>query len=381
MDRITTCGRKVVREAGVQVRCSDAGMAGLAGIASCGSVHACPVCSGKILVARTAEVEEAVARWLTMDEGHAVGLFTVTVRHGRRSRLGTLLDGMASAWSRMAESREFKALRARIGWRFQIKAFECRYGLEGWHPHYHVLVFLDRRLSADEVADAAGKLSAMWCSAVESSGLRRPARKGQDFRQFDGSAEVVAHDAGAYVTKAHYPRDVQATAARTALEVTRGDRKSSRTGVSVAPFDLLAAMVQHLRDSGGDRDSIEHLERPWVEWERATKGRRAHYWSRGLRKALGMSPGETDEAIAAEEVGTHEDALCEVTARDYRKMVLRSPVGAAALLDAVEAGHRLGGRVGAREACEAYLREHRVPFRPPMLPARGGRLGPPPRAA
>lgn len=377
LPRVGRCGRSVVREAGVQLRVSADGTAGLAGVGVCGSVHACPVCASKILSGRTREVGDAVAAWLRGGEDRSVAMVTLTVRHGRRSRLREMLDGMQGAWVRVFKSSVFGKERRSLGWRFQIRALEARYGRNGWHPHFHVLVFLDRDLSAESARDSlealSGALFSTWRAAVEAEGLGRVSAKGFDFRVLAGDRECIARDAGLYVTKGHYGSELSEDARRIAWEITRGDRKGSRLAGSVAPFELLTAMVSHLRDSGGDAGSITRLRRVWVEWERATKGRRQLTWSRGLRDAVGLGTARADEELAAEELGTAEDAVLEMTARDYRRLARMGTAGVVGLLEVAESGWREDGKAGAWREAGLWLRARGVTPRPPVLrrPGRG----------
>ena len=124
-------------------------------MATCGSVFACPVCSAKVLGRRSVEVQEAIQRWLSMDEAHAVRMWTLTAQHSKCDSLEALWLGMNAAMGRLSADNTFLKARRAIGWRFQIKATEARLGGNGWHPHFHVLVLLDRQVSDEELQDFA----------------------------------------------------------------------------------------------------------------------------------------------------------------------------------------------------------------------------------
>jgi hypothetical protein len=373
-DRAADCGRLVVREGGVQLRVSEDGAAGLAGLSVCARVHTCPVCSGRILAVRTGDVQAAIARWLQLHPEGAVGMCTLTVKHGPRAQLARLLDGMGAAYARMSRSREYREARQRATWAHQIRAFEARWGsVNGWHPHFHTLIFFEQTPSAETLKDLCGKVFGAWRAACKVEGLKAGIRA-QDLRLFSGNTEQIAKNAGAYVAKNYYSASLSESAERAlslALEVTRGDLKASRSldAPTLAPFELLTALVRDLEVSGGDRDTptARLMVRRWNEWERATKGRRAHYWSRGLRSLLGLDQVLTDDEAASEETGTKEDAVLELWGEGWRKLAARRD-GAVGLLEATESGFRASGRPGAHAAATAFLRAAGIAWRAPEKP-------------
>jgi hypothetical protein len=72
----------------------------------------------------------------------------------------------------------------------------------------------------------------------------------------------------------------------------------------------------------------------WREYERATKGRQAITWSKGLRQLLAVTE-RTDEEIAAEEIGGED--LAVIHGDDWRHIV-RIPGLPSLILDHVERG-------------------------------------------
>src|SRR5690606_39143584 len=86
---LRACGRTSVLTGGeVTVKVSGRGghrSAGFGGLATCGSVWACPVCSAKIAVRRASEVEQAL-NW-NVERGGTVVFATLTVRHRRGQSL------------------------------------------------------------------------------------------------------------------------------------------------------------------------------------------------------------------------------------------------------------------------------------------------------
>ena len=117
----------------------------------CGSVWTCPVCAAKISEVRKDEVKMAIDGY--RESGGFVSLLTLTVPHHTSTHLKTLLDRL-----RIATYKLFSGTRASRSFWLQsskehhIKAFEVTYGLNGWHPHYHVLLFSRCPMTDDDQA-------------------------------------------------------------------------------------------------------------------------------------------------------------------------------------------------------------------------------------
>ena len=102
----------------------------------------------------------------------------------------------------------------------------------------------------------------------------------------------------------------------------KGGRKSSRT-----PMQILADF--------GTWGEVTDLDL-WHEYEKATQGRSAVRWSRGLRRLLLPDVVEqTDEEVAAEEIGG--DTVAYILPSLWYKLA-DIPGGDALVLNAVEAG-------------------------------------------
>lgn len=316
-DRLRSCGHRVVRAGGVQVRATfgaDGAHAGFGGLSTCGSVWACPVCSAKVLAVRTREVEHAITAW--QGQGGTVGMLTLTMRHDRGQRLGTLWDGLSGAWRALGKSYAWKVFRESSGLAHSYRATEVTHGRSGWHVHLHVLLFtsgpVGRHLSVpvfDAWSDALASLGFFAWSAV------------QDYREVGpGDAAGLAD----YLAKNTYPESTRA-----ALEVTRSDLKDGKRG-GRTPFGILRGLLAAAEADGTVDDGDLAL---WHEWEAASRGRRQGVWSRGARAALGIGEAVSDEDLAAVEVGTAVDTVLEIAPSAWS--VLRSQPGWAAQLLAV----------------------------------------------
>lgn len=271
------CGRaRSIGSVAVKVRHDEAGShAHFSGIQHCGSVWACPVCAPIIRRERAEEITEGARRHIAT--GGGIAMVTFTIRHSRVDGLRDSMRVLADAYSDMSRSRAFRDWKDERGMVGYITATEITYGMNGWHPHRHVLMLFSRPISHDDERFLRGELFAMWSHAVERAGGETVSREAFDVRAVTRGEEQVA----SYVTKTI--KGVDGIGA----EVSLADVKAGRAAGSINPFQLL------------DVETAE-AERLWNEYADATKGRSAIRWSRGLRDALGMGRERTDEEIVDE---------------------------------------------------------------------------------
>ena len=252
-------------------------------------------------------------------------MVTFTLRHSRIDSLSGLMRLLCDAYQDMSRSRAFRDWRADSGQHGSIAATEITYGLNGWHPHRHVLMLFDRPVTREDEAAIRDELFDMWSHAVDRCGGRTVSRDAFDVRAVTRGEEQVA----AYVTKT--VKGVDGIGA----EVSLADVKAGRADGSINPFQLL--------DLG-----TPEAEKLWDEYAEATKGRSAIRWSRGLRDDLGLGVEKTDEEIVdeAERMG---DVRLLVAPAVFNRAV-RSYRVACAVLEAAERGELaricadLGGR-------------------------------------
>jgi hypothetical protein len=295
---------------GVTIR-DHGGVAHYAGLATCGSIWACPVCSAKIRNARAAEISEATAAWDRA--GHSVYMVTLTAPHDLGDRLAPLLATIADGFRAVISGRPWIRLRKQLHIVGTIRSVEVTHGRNGWHPHLHVLVYLEHDPGAEGLAALHSHVGERWRRFIVKQGYRPPDRlHGVVIERCTSAAE-----AGAYIAKTQ-------DGASPGNELARADLKRGRNGHRT-PLEILEAFRWT-----GDLEDIKL----WRDYEKATKGHQAITWSAGLRKLL-AAPERTDEEIAAEEVGGEVVAL--LAAGVWRE-VTRIPGLPALLLDEAERG-------------------------------------------
>lgn len=249
-----------------------------AGLQTCGSVWACPVCSAKIAERRRAEIQSAmVAHQAT---GGCVNMLTLTCPHQRTDNLADLLEKQAKALNRFWADRASKAVFQEMGVIGQIRALEVTHGRKseqnnGWHPHYHVLQFggvgVDSgRFNASQMKDWQVRLYLSWAKACKAAGLGEPSYA-HGLKLDDGSK------AAKYVSKWGLED-----------EMTKGHTKKAINGET--PFDFLRAYLADPED--------KQAGALFKEFAETFKGKRQLHWSKGLKKRFAIGE-RTDEEVAS----------------------------------------------------------------------------------
>jgi hypothetical protein len=329
----------------VAVKLAD-GVAHLAGLQTCGSVHSCPVCAPKIRHRRSQEVDQLTREWMARHPDGAVLFLTVTAPHVRMDSLSELLKAIKGGWRSIMSGRAWKDDKQRYGVGHWLRVWDVTVGANGWHPHLHCLFFVTRKLDPAELNELEGRMFSRLSSALPRLGHHRAASRERGVR-----LEVARSlaDVAAYMAKAGVEPD-EGRPSRTAMELARGDLKQANAG-GRTPFQVL----QDFADTG----DVEALGL-WHEWEAATSGLQWMRSSNGLRAMLDVA-AQTDEEIAAEEIGG--ETVCYLT-RDEWHAVTKHRAGPITLLELAE--------LGGAEAVAGFLHELVVKSAPKKEPSGCG---------
>lgn len=263
-ERVARCLRFRIPEHEVEVwRHLETRRSFYAGLAVCGSVWTCPCCSAKISERRRKELKQAIGQHT--DQGGHVAMLTLTVRHSWTDDLNDMLVRLAKAMDRFRSGKRYNSLRERIGLIGTVRAFELTHGKNGWHPHFHVVIFYRNR---QDLRKLEREFFELWKLACKSAGLETLK---------DAFSLQDAQEADDYVSKWGIESEM------TKFHSKRGGREKGRT-----PFDILR---DYLADPS-DRDA--HLFRVYAA---AFKGKQQLVWSRGLKHMFQIEELD-DESIA-----------------------------------------------------------------------------------
>ena len=291
LGRVRKCGHTSVNGegSGPGLRLTETktgNVAGFSGLATCGSVWACPVCAAKIATRRAEDLADVMRYGL--ERGCSASMVTLTIRHHRGQSLRECWAAVTAGWRAVTTGKQWTTDAdgaGLVGW---VRAVEVTQGKNGWHVHVHALLIWDSTLP-DEEADIIGqRMWQRWTRAVR--------RKGFDslLRSADGKRVGVDVRKASLDPAAQGGTGLHEYFTKLAHEVTGGQAKLAQ-GQGRTPFQLLDRAVLGLADD------VEL----WHEWESASKGRRQMEWSRGrrdLRAWAGLGDEETDEEIAGAEL-------------------------------------------------------------------------------
>lgn len=326
----------------------------VANIQTCRSPWGCPVCSAKIRQKRAIQIAKAAARHL--EEGGGLEFMMLTMPHDRGDDLSGLLDALKEGWDGIAKGYARRKDWERFGIEHYVRALDLTWSTRnGWHPHYHVVLFTEEPLSDKERGQMQRRFYNRWRKGVESHGYRRPNRAGVRIRPIETDAE--ARSVGVYTAEGVLIGSEQKgepDRMDVGFEMARNDLKGAS---GMTPWDILGALdearrtVQKLEKEADEHGGTEALgvrrgvlERAreaytryrmlWREYEQATKGRRSIQPSRGLWEEYEVKEGQLeDEELAEEEQDGETLAELDATTMEW---VRRIPGGFSSLLEAAE---------------------------------------------
>lgn len=260
------------------------GTATFGGLQTCASVWACPVCAAKISERRRVELTLAIEQHRA--SGGDVLLITLTNPHFQGDDLLGLLTGQQKAMHRFNSTKAALKFWDSIGCIGTVRAWEVTHGVNGWHPHFHLLAFVR---SGVDLYKMKNDLYDLWANSCRLAGLPIPSREhGADVK---GGVEAAA-----YATKWGLEQ-----------EMTKGHMKKARSIKGRSPFDLLRAFLF-------DRDRLAAAL--FKTYARAFKGKRQLVWSNGLKALFDLGEINDSDLAASQEDSAH--LLGEIDLDDWR---------------------------------------------------------------
>lgn len=303
--RVTDCLRAVTGDEVAVLYSASVEKAHYGGLATCGSVWSCPVCSAKISERRKAEIVQATD--VHKQAGGGLYMVTLTWAHQRHDKLAPMVKASREALTRLRKQRAYVRNARAIESVGMIRAFEVTHGdANGWHPHFHELWLVKERLTARQLAAWRLTLFEEWRAQCKRAGLGEPNRKA-------GISIIEAQSAAEYVAKFG-----NAPKWGVGSELTKHQAKKGRNG-SRTPWDLLRLV-------GEGQGRFGPL---FQEYAEAFFGARQVFWSPGLKQAFGLLDLTDEELARLEEQDARE--LVRI-GKDQWKRVLAAPFDSRALI-------------------------------------------------
>ena len=265
------------------------------GLFVCGKIWTCPVCAAKVSERRRQELKDALKAAGSM--GMNVHFVTLTVPHGVSDDIQVMNDLLSKALKRLSNGKysvknQLRAIAPESQIYGYIRAFEVTHGQHGFHPHFHILVFTDRGVTANAVGYVYRNA---WIRACKLSGLPQPSLE-------HGVTVQDGLFAAQYASKWGLED-----------EMTKANAKQTkRKGLS--PWGLLRAVL----DADDPEYPPERAGKLFQVYAKAFHGRRQLYWSNGLRDLLGLSRELTDEELAAKAEDEQATVLATITIGQWR---------------------------------------------------------------
>lgn len=266
--RVAWCMHKIQHDKNNVILCGSESQhkAHLRNVAMCGSVWTCPVCSSRITEQRREELKSA------LKSAYLPVMVTLTLQHDRDETLLELVTALRDAFRKLKSGKAWMLAREKYSIKAYVTALEITFGLEnGWHPHLHMLMWLDMDKEQFKHDELKSELSRRYRALLAKSGKYASDEYGIDVRS--GNA-----DAGDYVSKWSLE-----------LEMTKSPVKLGR-GEHLSPFQLLEL----------SRNGNAYAGELFKQYAHVMTGRKQLTWSQHARDILSIGEEKTDEQLALE---------------------------------------------------------------------------------
>lgn len=280
-EAVAKCMRKIIpgvdRDAVSVLYAPAKEAAHFGGLQICKSVWHCPVCSAKISEKRREDLTAGLRSWSEQytAENRRVLLVTFTLQHDKSDDLSVIFGALKAARRLLVSGRKAVAFKEKYGIVGHIRALELTHGVNGWHPHQHVLMFFNQEVP---IIPFERDIKVLWSDCVRAKGRYASYEHGCDVRFSDS-------DIADYVAKWGY--EPKWTPAH---EMAKSGSKLGRRDGNT-PMQLLSDYL----------DGDQQAGRLWLQYAVNFKGERQLHWSKGLRQLLGLAIEKTDEELAVEQ--------------------------------------------------------------------------------
>jgi hypothetical protein len=292
----------------------------------CGLGWVCPLCAQRLSEIRRSMITSALDNTRTK---YLPIMVTYTARHTIHDSLSDTLKTMTSAYRRMRQQRLWRLYKDEYMVRGETRAVEITYGANGWHPHFHVILWLDiamlkvceREGGVFDLSMIAGPLErhlfTMWSDSLSAVG--GSTQEGVGLR-----VSMERGDLSAYTTKYGEVLPKDTSKWTLAHELTKGSSKKLHIGGRTV-WDLLLEFYAGSAQSG----------RLFQEYHKATRGMSQLQFTPGLKHELGIMDID-DSQVLDDEMTEAEIMLLSIPREQWRLILARGAQGI--LLDIASQG-------------------------------------------
>ena len=145
----------------------------------CKSVWSCPICRLWLEPSKATTLDHYVTKWI--EAGGVCDMVTFTFPHKKTENLSDLMGsskdrtGIAGAWANFTAGKGWQLMSKHFELIGYVRSTEVTYGVNGWHPHLHVLFFFKSTTKKDEEHWKELKLACFtrWNNSLEKAGLMK----------------------------------------------------------------------------------------------------------------------------------------------------------------------------------------------------------------
>lgn len=269
----------------VRIRGQEKKRASYGNLIVCASIWACPICAARISEQRKRELEIAIRR--APLKGYKAIMVTYTFSHKLKQPLIDVLAVLKGARRRFKSGRKWQALQSEYDVLGTIAATEVTWGVNGWHPHVHEIIFVGKEVIGRDSGQFEEKLKKHWIAALTAYGVYGVKDIALKVSQSD---QYIAD----YIAKfGREPKDNGNW--DMSKEVSKAPVKKARDENHATPLELLIAY--------GNKSNL--AAQLWYEYVIAFKGKKQIIWSNGLKAYFGI--GEvTDDELAIDEIEPYD---------------------------------------------------------------------------
>jgi DNA-directed RNA polymerase subunit RPC12/RpoP len=280
--RISNCGRLARHGTEIEIWCDHCGKSFYKNLFQCGSVWSCPHCRYKIMITRRSEIKTICKA--AQKAGLFMGFLGLTCQHNKYNDVKSLKEQFHSineAWRYLMGIPSLRKLMKGAGFEY-IKSLDNRYNkVNGYHPHFHIIVFANTREDAQMICDL---IIDYWLKAFPGS---LP-----DYQSYQPVFDSFDEKLESYMTKAGLSDEMTDPCL------------SKKSKDSINPLDVLS----YLLNKDFSRYSEAECVTIYREYSKAVKGLRSITWSKGLKQRFNVAEVTDEEIIHNDEALKH----CEI---------------------------------------------------------------------